>query len=734
MGVVYEAEDLKLGRRVALKFLGSDCVGSDRNRNRFLREARSAAALNHPNICTVHEVDEADGQLFIAMEYCEGCSLKELISQGPLEIRKAISIGIQVASALAEAHRRQIVHRDVKSSNIMVDAKNRARMLDFGLATAGESTEETLTMQIMGTPAYMAPERFKLQVSDPAGDIWALGVVLYEAIAGRMPFGGGNYSQIAHSAINDHPAPLSSVRPDSPPALDDIIEKALAKDPADRYQSAEEMAADLGTLANEGKPDAARLITASVSALPAALRIQSVAVLPFLNMSQNAEDDFLSDGLTEEIANALTQVRGLRVASRASTFQFKSPSLDLRDVGRKLRATALVLGSVRRAAGRLRVIAQLVNSADGYQIWSHRFDCEMKDVFDLEDQLTAAIVDHLRQWLHADLELAAWRGGASDAGAHECYLRGRHAFNLQTARGLEDALGFFAQAVEAAPRYALAHVGMADCYASQGWYGFRAPAEVMPKAKAELDDAIAIEEALPSAWRLRAVVSSGFDWDWDRARAEFERAFALGPPSSELRFHYALDFLTPLQRLDEALHEIKLALELDPAAPLLGTALGGCLYRMRLYPAALRQLKATLELTPGFYHAYWSMARVYQQQGLYTEAIDYYERARAAGGGGPAFLADLGHCRATMGDKGGAREILEQVAAAPLSRAIVRLGLNDVEGALEDLRQAVEERVRALIWVGVEPRFDAVRELPRFREVIAPVGLPPNRAPYFTMN
>lgn len=729
MGVVYEAEDLRLGRRVALKFPNAKRVPS---RDRFLREARSAAALNHPNICTIYEVDEEGGQLFIAMEYCDGLSLRDMIEKGPLDVAAAISVGIQVAEALAEAHRRQIIHRDVKSSNIIIDRKNRARLLDFGLASFEGPTDVTMTMDTAGTPAYMAPERFERGGGDARGDIWALGVVLYEAVTGRMPF-TSEHSHVAFSILHEVPAAVSSLRPGVPPELDEVIDKALTKDPAERYQKVEDLAADLllvlQALPKERTPTpsfpSSRLSAGELSTRISTERdrMHAVAVLPFVNMSRNPEDDFLTDGLSEEIANALTQVRGLQVVSRASTFQFKSPSLDLREVGRRLRVGALVLGSLRRQGERIRVNAQLVRASNSFQIWSQRFDCEMRSIFDLEDELTGAIVEQLRLCLGTDLDSAHLRGSTSDFTAHELYLRGRHCFNLQTPQGVEDALRFYTEALEAAPQYALAHVGLADCYALQGWYGIAPPAVVMPKAKAELDNAIDIEEALPSAWCLRAAITAGFDWDWETAHAQFQKAFSLGPSTSDLHFHHALDFLTPMERLEEALQEMKLALELDPAAPLLSTAIGGCLYRLRRYPAALRQLQSTLEMAPDFYHAHWTMARVYESQGLFKQAVECFDRALAGSGNNPAVLADAGHCRAAMGDAASANAILAQLAGVPLGLAVIRLGLNETDAALEHLREAVQERARGLIWVGVDPRFDEIRENSGFRAILSSVGL-----------
>jgi TolB-like protein len=670
------------------------------------------------------------------MELCHGARLKDLIADGPLDIGPALSIVLQVADALSEAHKHQIVHRDVKSSNIMVDARNRAKLLDFGLATLFGAEDATQTIGLMGTPAYMAPERFESNLADNRTDIWALGVVLFEAISGQSPFAGPQ-ARLVHAILNEYPPPISSLRSGVPPELDEVIDRALAKNPEDRYQAVEDLMADLMAIQSETSrtpagpsTGASRTGATSIRLSNERERVHAVAVLPFVNMSNNADNEYLSDGLTEEIINALTQVQGLRVVSRASVFQFKAAALDLRDVGRRLRVGALVLGSVRRNANRVRVTAQLVKAADGYQMWSERFDCEMKDVFDVEDQLTGAILENLKKRLGTDLEPAHSRGHTSNFDAHELYLRARHSFNQQTAAGVADALRHFSQALNLAPNYALAHVGLADCYALQGWYGLELPKDVMPKAKAALETALRIEEALPQAWCLRAAIATGFDWNWEQARHDFQQAFALGSPTSDLHFHHALDFLTPLRRLDDALEEIKLAMELDPLAPLIGTALGGCLYRSRRYSAALQQLQSTIELDPNFYHAHWTMARVYESKRQFPQALECFERAYASSGKNPAVLADWSHCHGVMGEDTAARNILARLCAAaaeryvsPLALATAYLGLGERQPALDHLARAVEERARGLIWLNVDPRFEALTHEAAFRNILAPIGL-----------
>jgi len=737
MGVVYKASDLKLNRTVALKFLGPHLRSDDAGRARFLREAKAAAALNHASICTVYEIDETDNTLFIAMELCAGRPLSEILRTRLLDLSEAVKIGQQITDAVARAHQAQIIHRDIKSSNIIVDEMGRAKLLDFGLASLNVD-DRTLTRGSMGTPQYMSPERFEAGIADRSGDIWSLGVLLYEMITSRMPF-SGSITQLVNTILNEDPVPASKVRPGIPSELDDIINKAIAKDPLERYPNAAEMAADLSAMAASlFTQTSARGATLGLP-LPALTlpgrgtepqRIHGIAVLPFLNMSADPDSAYLCDGLTEDLINALTQMQGLRVVARASTFQFRSESLDVREVGRQLRVGSLVLGSVRRSGNRVRVTAQLVKASDGCQVWSKRFDSEMREIFDVQDELTTAIFESLCDLLGAEPAKPPAADHTSNFDAHELYLRGRYSFNQQTRQSLQEALRYFQNAVQLAPRYALAHVGIADCYAVLGWHGMKPSCEAMPKAKEAAQAALEINDSLPSAYRVLGSIYSGFDWDWHQARLAFQRAFSLPPPTSDLHFHHALDFLTPQARLDEAHEEIKCALELDPVSPLVNTALGGCLYRKRLYDAALRQMDVTLKFDPHFYHAFWTRARVLQARGDLQEALEAYARAYEASGESAAVLAELGHCYAKLGDTPAAREALETLGrtatvthVSPLAFATVHHGLGEKTLFFEELQKAVEERTRGLVWVPVDPRFEDLHEDSTFRSILAPLGV-----------
>jgi TolB-like protein/predicted Ser/Thr protein kinase len=451
MGVVYRAEDVKLGREVALKFLPLEWTRDKDARARFLREAQAAAALNHPNIGTVHEIDEAEGRVFIAMELVEGDDLKTRLASGPIALDEALAIGADIADGLAAAHAKGIVHRDIKPANIMLTEHGRAKIMDFGLARLAGTTDLTRTGTTLGTVAYMSPEQARGDEVDHRTDLWSLGVVLYEMLTATRPFTGSRDQAVIRSILEDDPRSLT---PGIPRELGRILARALAKQPSARYQSAGDLARDLRSVLRKLGADPTTTVTTGSKPVP------SIAVLPFTNLSPDPDNEYFGDGLAEELMNALAQLPGLRVAARTSAFQFRGKDADIRDIGARLNVGTVLEGSVRKAANRLRVTAQLINVADGFHVWSERYDREMADIFELQDEITTAIVEQLRVRLGPEREAPTIRRHTDNLDAYALYLKGRYYWNSLIAEGLRRSRECYERAVEIDPEYALAHAAL----------------------------------------------------------------------------------------------------------------------------------------------------------------------------------------------------------------------------------------------------------------------------------
>jgi len=733
MGIVYKARDSRLERNVAIKVIHAES-SSPLLEAALLREAQLTSSLNHAGIVTIYDILSNGGATCIVMEFVEGRPLQELIPARGFPVESALVMAISIADALEAAHAAGVIHRDLKPANILVRADGQIKILDFGLAKlVRRAAADTVTQRSLfagstvGTMGYMAPEQARGEDVDARADIFSFGVILYQLTTGRLPFEAANAVALLHAMQTLDPVRLRDARPDLPAALDRIMRRALAKRPAERYQTIGEMLAEL--VAMTGKSGAAAAAAETED-------FRTIAVLPLVNISPDPENEYICDGLAEELINGLTQIEGLRVVSRSSSFHFKGTTPDVREIGRRLGASLLVHGSLRRSGDNLRLTMQLSQTDEGYQIWSQRFDAQVRDLFALQDELTAAVLERLRQQLNARFPALQAAQQIPTSEAYDLYLQARFAFNRETPEEFKRALDLFEHSAAAAPDFAPAFIGIAETHMRLDWYGLEAASEAVPLVRSALASALELQPESVAGLCNLAITQAGWDWDWAAAAGTFTRALAAGGGLAAAHFHYGLDYLTPLGRLEEALGELRKALRLDPLSPIVQTAEGGCLYRMRRWDDSAETLRATLKANPAFGHAYWSLGRTLLEQGRGEEALQCFEDAAKIMGPIPAALAETGYCHARMGRRDLAHATLQELQrmgaqtwVSPLSAALVYVGLGEQETAMNCLEDALQKRIRQLVWVNVEPRFDALHNNPRFEALIARVGLPRFRLP-----
>ena len=723
MGVVYKAEDLKLKRTVALKFLPPEWTRDADARARFLREAQAAAALNHPNICTVHEISDADGQAFIAMECVAGKDLRTTIRSAPLPLSEALGIAIQIADGLAAAHERDIVHRDVKPANIVVTPKGHVKIMDFGLARMADGAQLTRIGTTVGTVAYMSPEQARGGDIDYRTDIWSLGVVLYEMVAGRRPFGGARDQAIIYSILNDEPEHVSSARPEVPAALDNVIATALAKEPARRYHSADVLAGDLADLRGEST------MSVQTRRMDSNTAEASIAVLPFADMSPAGDQEYFCDGMAEELINALTNVGGLQVSSRTSAFQFKGQVCDIHEIGRKLNVQTVLEGSVRKAGTRLRITAQLIKVADGYHLWSEKFDRDMEDVFAIQDEISLAIVDKLKVRLLGEEQAKLVNRHTENLDAYNLYLRGRWFWNKRTDEGLGKAIVCFEDAIEIAPDYALAYAGMADAYNDLLNYSLSPPEDAHLKAKEAALKALELDDALAEAHAALGFILSEQEWDWDGAEREFERAIELNANCAVA--HQGRGLLKSYGRQhDEAIESMKRALELDPLSLPFNRNTAVVLEMAGRYNEALEVAKRTVEMDPDYMFVHLIQGIIYTMKLMYEEALAEFElEERVFGGRYPLLGASIATVYARSGRTQDAERILDNLKSAhphsllsPFCVALVCFALGRKDEGFEWLERAYEERDRWLRIVALLDKPSMAGDDPRLAALLKKIG------------
>ncbi|RJP70607.1 MAG: hypothetical protein C4532_09100 [Candidatus Abyssobacteria bacterium SURF_17] len=723
MGVVYKAEDTKLKRTVALKFLPPELVQSEEWKERFLREAQAAAALTHPNICTIHEIDElTEGQGFIAMEYVDGKSLADKIESGPLDIDAAINIALRIAEGLKHAHRRGIVHRDIKPANIMVTADGQVKIMDFGLAKLTGKTRLTKTATVMGTVAYMSPEQARGDKDlSHQTDIWSLGVVLYEMLTGRLPFEAETDTGLIYKIINEYPEPVTNRRSDTPGSLASVVEKMLQKDTHCRYENTEELIVDLES------------VKARASILGGS-RSPSIAVLPFVNMSADPEQEYFCDGLSEEIINALTKIRDLKVIARTSAFAFKDEKVEIGEIGRRLKVQTVLEGSVRKVGNRLRITAQLVDTSGGHHLWSERYDRELVDIFAIQDEITLAIVDNLKPMLLGEEKAKLEQRQTVDLEAYNLYLKGRWFLWKRTEEGFEKAFEYFNQAIAKAPTYAPAYAGVADSYALRTVVTMLPAGEDSTKARDAAMKALEFDDTLAEAHVSLGLVKTNYEWDWEGAEREYKRAIELNPGYAMGHAFYAAH-LYRMTRFDEALEEVKYARHLDPLSLTTNFFAGMIFFYAGRYDNALAALSSTIEMDRSviFAHAYRGLC--YWRKAMLEEAMAEFEKEKSISGEfSPMADGCIGIHHALIGNMEEARKKLRELQKRSTTAyfqsyplAMLCLAIGDTEQGFELLEKAYEERDSALTFIKVQAAFDVfnIRSDPRYIALLKKMKLEP---------
>ncbi len=730
MGTVYRAYDTRLLRSVAIKMIKPNSPSSALEPP-MLREAKLTSSLNHPGIVTVYDILVHGGMTCIVMEFVQGHPLHQLIPGGGFPVERALQMAVAIGDAIAAAHSAGVIHRDLKPANILVREDGQIKILDFGVATivrpfGPDSETEAPSIfagMTVGTVGYMAPEQARGEDVDERADIFSFGVILYRLLTGEIPFKGDNAVAIILSAQTVDPTPMRDIRPDIPVAAETVTRRALSRNAADRYKTIQEMLADLK--AASAKSELSATTADSVNS-------RTIAVLPLINISPDSENEYICDGLAEELIDGLTQIEGLHVVSRSSSFQCKGTTPDVRDIGKRLGASLLVHGSLRRSGDSLRLTMQLSQTSDGYQLWSQRFDAQVRDLFALQDELTAAVLEKLRLQLGARFSALEPISKKPSSEAYDLYLQARSAFNQETSEGFKRALDLYRRAAAIEPAFAPAWIGIAETHMRLDWYGLQPASEAVPAVRAALAAALRLQPNSISGLCSLAITQAAWDWDWVAAGNTFDRALAGHSGLAEVHFHYGLDFLTPLGRLEEALRELHHALRLDPLSPIVSTALGGCLYRMRQWDESARTLRSTLRSNPGFGHAHWSLGRVLLEQGGNDEALKCFEDAVNIMGQVPAAMAEIGYCYARIGLRDQASQTLqnlhnleEKTWVSPLNAALIHAGLGNQDESIKCLESAFQNRIRQLVWVNVDPRFDVLRPHPEFGRLISRLGLSP---------
>jgi eukaryotic-like serine/threonine-protein kinase len=775
MGVVYKAEDLKLTRIVALKFLPHALHTSEPERARFLQEARAAAILNHPNICTIHDIQEHDGQQFIVMEYVEGVTVKSKIENGRLRMEDGIRYALEIGEALKEAHSKGIVHRDVKAENIMVNARDQIKVMDFGLAKLKGSLKLTQTSSTVGTLAYMAPEQLHGGEIDARSDIFSFGVLLFEMFTGRLPFKGEHEAAIMYSIVNEPPESLLKYHPELPAELERIIDRALEKTPEDRYQHVDDLVSELrrlqkqtarvsrATLSGISVPDSPppartpetltrgstspnrrRLYLTSAILLGIALilaagyflyfsprrSIDSLAVLPFVNVSADPNTEYLSDGITETLINGLSRLTGVTVMSSSSVFRYKGKEIDPQKAGQELGVKAVLVGKLIQRGDELVISTELVDVSNNSHVWGNRYSRKLSDILPVQEEIATDISRNLSARLGVGQVQEMRKGSTENSEAYQLYLKGKFHWNKRNADDLRKAVDYFNRAIDIDPNYALAYAGLASTYMILPEYAAVPPKEVLPKIEAAAQKAIDLDPTLAETRAVFGLMKFQFEWDWAGAEKELKRAQELNPNYPTAYQWYSI-LLRQRGRVEESLAQVRKALELDPLSPVLAWNLAESYLVMQRDDEALETARKILEVDPNFPGARFIMGLIYADQGKFTEALSELKQLRQlVGEGHPYGLGMLGFVYARAGKNAEALKVLnrllemsKQGAVVSSEVALAYTGMGDKDKAFEWIDRAVEEHDQVIGYLKILPAWGSLRSDPRYMAALKNMGL-----------
>ncbi len=742
MGEVYRARDLRLGREVAVKVVPEDLAQDPDRLARFEREARTVAALAHPNILILYDVGRERGIPFAVTELLEGATLRTRLGGAGVPWPEALDIGAAVADGLATAHAKGIVHRDIKPENLFLTADGRVKILDFGLArveftppgeleTSPYDPGRTDPGAVVGTVGYMSPEQLRGLPVDGRSDLFSLGCVLYELVAGRRPFLGRTAAETAAAILHDEPPPLASLAASVPPGVERVIRSCLAKEPARRVPSARDLASALrGLRGGSGEP--APLPPTTLAAPPPRRRrkaIPSLAVLPLANTNADPDAEYLSDGIAETLINLLSQLPGLRVMARSTAFRYKGRDADAQEAGRAFGVRAVLTGQLARRGNRVVIKVELVDVKDGSRLWGEDYNRELSDLLAVEQAIAAEIAGKLRLRLTGEQRRRLGRPHTENAEAYQCYLKGRHHWNKRTAEGLKKSIKLFEQAIDIDPAYALAYTGVADAYLNLGGWGHQPFREAYPRARAAATRALAIDETLAEAHVSLAMVQKEYDWDWPAAGRGYERALELNP-NGAVACQWFGEYLAAVGRHEEAIAMLKRAIDLDPLSLIIHATLGRHgYYFARQYGRAIAQLRKTLEMDDGFWVAHLWLGWTYANVGRLEEAVGELQAARRLDDNLEIVMA-LGYAHGRAGRRAEARRLLDELEGmsaaryvSPMLAALITTGMGETDEAITWLERSYAERAQMMSELKAEPAFDPLRPDPRFADLLRRVGL-----------